>query len=125
MLGGILEDEHHRHLRIETAGAQLNEVASGVEVKPVNADGKIALRELSNSTIAVGYRSAQNQPAPVGSPMAEGDRDSRGRPAARGVEHMCRDGHPLSIHPRRSRMILRCSPAATLTSVSGSLLKRC
>ncbi len=114
MLGRVAHGEVHRHLGVERLPA---EVRAGRE------------HELVAARLG---RAGQGRPAAVRVGEAEGEQragteqlrfDARRRPARRRVQHVGGDaGHGVSSFRSRRAVIFSCSPAATVSSVSGSLL---
>src|SRR5487761_1074917 len=120
VLAGVRDGEHHGDLRVELGDTLLLEVVGGVEFQPVLTEGDPAFGQLTDASVGARGAAADDRPPPVCPAVAQSDRHSFCGSASRGIEHVGRNAHELSMLLRRSRVILACSSAATLSSVAGS-----
>src|SRR5207245_11092472 len=97
------------------------DIWAGAGVEPVRPRLELFLRELAHAAVRISLGLTDLLPVAGGLAPVQGDRQARGRRAAHRVEDVGRDAHTFSSFSSRSRVILRCSAAATRSSVAGSL----
>ena len=97
VLAGVRDCEYHGNLRVELGIAVLLEVMRSVEFQPVLPEGHPTFGQLSDAAVCAGYASADHSPATVCTAMAQGDRHARCGATSRGIEHVCRNAHELSM----------------------------
>jgi len=113
MLARVRHGEYHRDLWVELGRALLLKVVGGVELESVFAKGYAAFGKLSDPAVGTRGASTNDCPTPVGPPVAQRDGHAFRGTATRGVEHVRRNAHELSMLLRRRCVIFRCSSAAT------------
>src|SRR5450759_1897541 len=120
----VFKAEHDQDPRIEGCQSRPLEVGPRVELEPVLALLQLLARQVSDAALRVGDRLTDLLPIAVRLAPAQRYRKTRGCRAAHRVEDRRRDGHCRTRSSRRISAILRCSPAATRASVTGSLSMR-
>jgi len=127
LLGRVANRKNNDDFAIETFDLSRGEVSSRLEGQTVNTtvQGKAVRQQISGATIRVGCSFANLLPTAVGTFEVQPHPHAAGRTAARSIENMCSDcAHWLSSFSNLSRVIFRCSAAATDSSVPGSFCNR-
>src|SRR5688572_17587537 len=122
--GGVADDEVDRDVYVERFAPASAEVAADVERELIVARAGVRAlwHQRRHPAVVIGGATKHVDPR-LTVPPAQPHGNARGRAADRNVQHVSGNCHPNTLSSRR-RVILRCSAAATCSSVAGSLFMR-